>query len=110
LPDGSEKFPRSAQCAVDQLDADSPLADGGRDALHAIRTDIANREHARLAGLEEVGTALQRPSRLAQFFPEEVVARRSTRRATEMLAPNFCAWIVARAARDWPDTPAGKPR
>ena len=38
------------------------------------------------------------------------VAAATTLRAIIMLAPNFCAWVVARDASSCPETPVGKPR
>ena len=35
---------------------------------------------------------------------------RLARRAMSSCAPNFCAWVNARAARSWPEMPVGNPR
>jgi hypothetical protein len=46
------------QRLVHQLDADRPLADGRGHPLDAAGADVADHEHARHTGLEQVGRAL----------------------------------------------------
>src|SRR5262249_22141716 len=59
---------------VDELDADRTLADRGGDALDAIGANIANREHAGSAGLEQVGRAREPPSPGRQVIDREIWA------------------------------------
>ena len=51
---------------MDELDADAALADGGGDAIDTVGADIADREHAGAAGLEEQGRPGERPLRRRQ--------------------------------------------
>src|SRR5438105_13463857 len=51
------------QRPMDELDADRPLADGRRDALDAVRSDVADSKDAGAARLQQVRRALQPPGR-----------------------------------------------
>src|SRR3989475_11953371 len=51
------------QCPMDELEADRPLADSRRDALDAVRSDVADRKDAGAARLHQVRRALQPPGR-----------------------------------------------
>src|SRR5262249_59620037 len=57
---------------VDELHADRALAHRGGDALHVSRADVADREDARHARLEQVGRALERPSRGDEVADAEI--------------------------------------
>src|ERR1700682_339978 len=61
-----------SQRPVYELNAHRALAHRGGDALHAARPHIADREDARLARLQEIGSTGQRPSCLLEVTREEV--------------------------------------
>src|SRR5262249_42778599 len=57
---------------VDELHADRALADGGGDALHVARADVADGDDAGHARLEQVGRALERPFRGCEVADAQV--------------------------------------
>src|SRR5256884_7303959 len=61
-----------AQGPVDELNAHRALAHRRRDALHAARPHVSDREDARPDRLQQIGSTGQRPSRLLEVIREEV--------------------------------------
>src|SRR5712664_267716 len=59
---------------VDELHTHGALAHGRRDTFHAARPYIADREDARSARLQHLGSARERPSGLLEFVGVEVGA------------------------------------
>ena len=51
-----------------------------------------------------------RPSTRMRRGPSPPHSRRETSNGMAISAPNFCAWVKARAASATPEMPAGKPK
>ena len=54
--------------------------------------------------------AAQSPLSSTTSYGRRSQLSRTTLRAIIILAPNFCAWVVARVASSCPETPVGNPR